>query len=438
MELFKYTLQNVSYAIVEPSYALILIIMGLAFYLKNRKITLMEKLIIGKNTISAFELTISQIVMGIFGGVLVSIILTFLGITFYESSNIFLIFILSVGLIFINPKLGAFSYSGSILGLISILLYFTSMALNKPSLNVMNLDIANLIIVIAVMHFVEGLLVIFDGKRGAIPVFSGKDKKIIGGFAYGRQWILPMIILLMVQASSAELLAGNAVNTPEWWPLVNHEQNLILFATMAIGALPMYSGLSYKAASFTQSKGGKPILSGLLLCGFSIFVALLAQLGNMNRFLDTFLLFLIPIAHEGVNRLEKYLEEKSQPKFISSSEGVCVLDVAPNSIAKEMGLCPGDMILEINEEKVLKDEVVFKFLEKVPYHIKLYVRGVNGEIKILTKNIQNREEKLGFVVVPREIPKQVKVAGKGNINGRGMKISDIINNVKKKSNDEDN
>ena len=94
MELLKYTLQNVSYAIVEPSYAMILILMGLAFYMKNRKITLMEKLVMGKNTISAFELTISQIVMGIFGGVLVSIILTFFGITFYESSNIFLIFIL--------------------------------------------------------------------------------------------------------------------------------------------------------------------------------------------------------------------------------------------------------------------------------------------------------------------------------------------------------
>ncbi|MEG2018704.1 MAG: hypothetical protein RR128_09640, partial [Clostridium sp.] len=146
MELLKYTLQNVSYAIVEPSYALILILMGLAFYMKNRKITLMEKLVMGKNTFSAFELTISQIVMGIFGGVLVSIILTFLGVSFYESSNIFLIFILSVGLIFVNPKLGAFSYSGSVLGLVSILLYFLSQALNKPSLNVMNLDITNLII----------------------------------------------------------------------------------------------------------------------------------------------------------------------------------------------------------------------------------------------------------------------------------------------------
>lgn len=433
MELLKYTLQNVSYAIVEPSYAMILILMGLAFYMKNRKITLMEKLVMGKNTISAFELTISQIVMGIFGGVLVSIILTFLGVSFYESSNIFLIFILSVGLIFVNPKLGAFSYSGSILGLISILLYFLAQALNKPSLNVMNMDITNLIIVIAIMHFVEGLLIILDGKRGAIPVFSGRDKHIIGGFAYGRQWVLPMIILLMVQASGADLLSGNAVNTPGWWPLVNHEENLVLFATMIIGALPMYSGLSYKTATFTKSKGEKPVISGALLCIFSIFVLLLSQFGNINKFLDTFLLVLIPLAHEGINRLEKHMELKAKPKYVSTNEGVCVLDVAPNSIAKEMGLCPGDMILEINEEKVLKDEVIFRFLERLPYNIKMYVRGVNGEIKILTKNIQDRKEKLGFVIVPREVPKQVKVAG----NGGGMRLSDLMNNIKNKNDDKE-
>ena len=94
-------------------------------------------------------------------------------------------------------------------------------------------------------------------------------------------------------------------------------------------------------------------------------------------------------------------------------------------------------VKEINEEKVLKDEVVFKFLERMPYHIKMYVRGVNGEIKILTKNIQDRKEKLGFVIVPREVPKQVKVAGSGNNSGGEMRFSDIINNVKKKKNDED-
>jgi len=91
MELLKYTLQQVSYAIVEPSYALILIMMAVVFYMKNKKTTVMERLIMGKNSSTAFELTVSQIVMGILGGVVASLILTFLGITFYYISNIYII-----------------------------------------------------------------------------------------------------------------------------------------------------------------------------------------------------------------------------------------------------------------------------------------------------------------------------------------------------------
>lgn len=432
MELFKYTLQQVSYAIVEPSYAMIWILMAFGFYVKNKRITLMEKLIMGKNSFSAFELTVSQIVMGIFGGVLASIILTFLGISFYESSNIFLIFILSVGLIFINPKFGSFSYSGTILGLISILLYFLALALNKPSLNVMNLDITNLIMIIAVMHFVEGILVIFDGKRGAIPVFSGRDKKIIGGFAYARQWILPMIILLMVQASNADLMTGNAINTPQWWPLLNHDENIVLFATMVIGALPIFAGLNYKSATFTMSKSKKPIISGLLICIYSIFIISLAQFGNMNKLLDMILLLLIPIANEALDRVERTMEIKGKLKYVSVEDGVCVLDVAPNSIAKEMGLCSGDIILAVNEEKVINDDIIFKFLEQLPRNVSMYVRGVNGEIKVLTTEMKDRKEKLGFVIVPREVPKQVKIA-----KNEGMRFSDIINKVKNKNDNDD-
>jgi len=51
MELLKYTLQQVSYAIVEPSYAFILIMMTVVFYMKNKRTTVMERLIMGKNSL---------------------------------------------------------------------------------------------------------------------------------------------------------------------------------------------------------------------------------------------------------------------------------------------------------------------------------------------------------------------------------------------------
>ena len=47
---------------------------------------------------------------------------------------------------------------------------------------------------IAVLHFVEGLLVITDGSRGTVPVFSKREDKIIGGFIMKRYWALPIAL----------------------------------------------------------------------------------------------------------------------------------------------------------------------------------------------------------------------------------------------------
>lgn len=430
MELLKYTLQQVSYAIVEPSYAFILIMMAIVFYMKNKKTIVMERLIMGKSSSSAFELTISQIVMSILGGVVASLVLTFLGITFYETSNIFLIFILSVALMLFNPKLVCFSYSGAILGLISILMYFISLIMDNPSLNVIKMDITNLLVLIAVMHIVEGLLVILDGKRGAIPVFGSRDKKIIGGFAYRRQWILPMIILLMVQATSSNLAMSGNVATPDWWPIIKHSKNVILFSTMMIGALPIFAGVNYSTVTFTRSKKGKPVFSGLLILGYGIILILLSFLGDINKILDVIILILMPILHEYMLYVDRLSEKKGKIKYVSNEEGVCVLDVASDSIAKRMGINMGDLILEINDLKLYRDEIIFNILETLPSIITMKVRRENGNIEELEARVSNSKEKLGIVIVPREVPKQATVEGRDN-----SSFSDVLNKIKEKKDD---
>lgn len=432
MELFKYTLQQVSYAIVDPYYSLILIIMGFMFYFKNKKTVMMEKMIMGKNTYSAFELTISQIVMGIFGGVIASIILTYLGISFFETSNIYLIFIISIALMFFNPKLVCFSYSGAILGLISSMMYFLSMVLERPQINVLKIDITNILILVGVMHIVEGLLVIIDGKRGAIPVFAGRDKKIIGGFAYRRQWILPMIILLMVQAGDTSIGSGS-VNVPQWWPIINHDGNLKLLTTMAVGALPIFAGLNYSTVTFTKSKEEKPVFSGVLILGYGLLIGAMSLLGNINPFLDLALLLLMPIFHEYMLYFDRNSEKKGKIKYVSNEEGLCVLDVAPNSLAKAMGLQRGDLILEINNIKVDRDEIVYNALENLPRTISIKVKKANGVVKDLLSQVSDNRDKLGFIIVPRKMPGNVTVA-----KGSDSSFEDILKKVKEKKDKKDN
>ncbi|WP_235829636.1 hypothetical protein [Clostridium nigeriense] len=65
MDLMLYTLRTVSYAIVEPMHIFMLIVLGIMFYLKNKKISIMQKMTIGETINSPLELTLSQIALGI-------------------------------------------------------------------------------------------------------------------------------------------------------------------------------------------------------------------------------------------------------------------------------------------------------------------------------------------------------------------------------------
>lgn len=431
MDLIKFTLQQVSYAIVEPSYAFILIMMALVFYLKNKKTVTMEKMIMGKNTYSGFELTVSQIVMGIFGGVIASLLLTNMGVVFYESSNIYLLFFISVLLMMLNPKLVCFSYSGAILGLFSSFLYFLSLTLDKPSIYFLKVDATPIILLVGVMHIVEGILVFFDGKRGAIPVFTGRDNKIAGGFAYRRQWILPMIILMMMQSQGAAT-AGSTVNVPNWWPLINHSTNVEIFAAAVIGAIPLFAGMNYSTVTFTMEKNKKPLFSGILIAVYGILMSALSLLGGINPLLDIVLLIIMPLAHEYMLYFDRMSEKKGNIKYVSSIDGMCVLDLAPYSMAKEMGFQRGDLILEINGRKADSDEAVFRVLEAMPERIEVIVKRCDGTVKKLLGQVAGKREPMGIVVVPRKFSGNVTVTSAGN-----GSFKDVLRKVKEKKDNQE-
>lgn len=425
MELLRFTLQQVSYAIVEPSFSCLLILMGVVFYLKNRKTTIVEKMIMGKCSYSAFELTISQIVMGIVGGVLVTIALNYLGITFLDTSSIYILFVISIIFIYIKPELGCFSYSAAVLGFASIVMYGLSVLFEKPEISKLNIDITNLVMLVGVMHMVEGLLVMLDGKRGAIPVFGSKGGKIIGGFAYKRQWIFPMAILLIMQSSQVAS-GSSSIQTPDWWPLLNHSENLAYFATVVIGALPIFAGINYTSVTFTKKKSQKPLYSGLLILAYGSMISFISLFGGINIFIDAVIVAIMPISHHFMLYLDRIVEEKGVVRFVSGDEGLCVLAVAPDSVAKSMGLDSGDIIMEINNIKADSDEIVFGMMDKIPKKITMKVKKANGVITELLGKTVN-EEKLGLVVVPRVIPKQAKVT-KLNIDG----FDDVLRNIKNK------
>ena len=432
MEIAIYTLRTVAFIITQPISLIVFGIFAFILYKQNLRTTVMQKMIIGESLDSPIELTISQIVLGIIAGALGSIILSYLGVIFDENSAIGIIFLVSLLLMFINPKFICFSYSGAVIGLISVvlnkiatmnkgvILELGDKSFNLSNIDFLKIDIVSLMTLIGVLHIVEGILVLVDGKRGAIPVFTSKDGNIIGGFALKRYWILPITLMVMSRT-------GTRFSSPTWWPLISTSVSKHIIRNAAFSMLPLFGGIGYNSITFTKSKNSKTVISGAMIFTYGLILTFVAQIGNINIWGKLFVIIFAPLVHEGMLRLSRYLEEKNKPKFFSANGSIMVLDVAPNTPAKEMGIESGDKIIEINNRKVESEQQLINIMTGTSNFFWLKIEKNSGELKEVNYNKMNESKKLGIVFIPMSVPEDSLVVKFDENN-----FSDVLDNIKNK------
>lgn len=430
MNILIYTLKSVAYALTEPYLVTFLVILAFILYRKNKKTTIMQKMILGERINSPFELTISQIVIGIFAGTFASIIMSYLGVVFDENSSVDLIFLVSILFMFLNPRFICFAYSGAVLGIISIVLSLATTTFNVPNLDVLKIDIVALMTMVAVLHFVEGILVIIDGGTGYIPVFTSRDDKIIGGFALQRYWAFPIAIFFMLHNTSA-IGASWQVPLPSWWPLVKSSTSINILRDAVVALVPFYGMVGYNSVTFTKNRKEKTLVSGTLIIIYSLALFGLAQLSVLNIYLKILVVIFAPAAHEAMIAFQRYLEMKGTPKYISSDEGIMVLDVAPNSPANEMGIKSGDLLVEVNNSKIENEERITEAIRECSNFIWFKVKKVTGSFEQVSYNKLNNDKRLGIVFVPRGVPKDSMV-----IKLDETKFGEVLDKIKNKDKDE--
>lgn len=401
MELILYTLRSVAYAIVDPAHILILVILGVFFYMKNRRISIMQKMTVGESLNSPLELTLSQIVLGIIAGAIGSIILSSLGIVFNQNSGIELIFIVSLLLVFVKKRFVCFSYSGAILALISIILGIVTDMTGMQSY--LHINVVSLMTFIGILHIVEAFLVMIDGNRGAVPVFSTKDGKIVGGFSFNRYWAMPIAILMAFSIQTSGL-SGSDIVTPKWWPIINSGETLALLASSVIICMPLYGMLGYNSVTFTKSKKQKSLYSGMLILIYGIILSLVAQLAYFGLIGQVIVIIYAPLAHEFMLKMQKRSEDKGKFIYVSDDEGIAVLEVAPSSPAFSVGIRTGDKILEINNEKVLSEVDIFNTVKDSKSDIIIRIKKFSGEI--IDYSVKPKDKKIGILLVPKIIRKE--------------------------------
>jgi hypothetical protein len=417
-------LRNVSGAIVTPPLAFLLIILMIVLYLKNKKIVAMQKLILGGSVNSSIELTLSQLVFGILGGSIGSLIISSLGIVFSENSGIMFLFFTSILLAFIRPRLICFSYSGAILGAISILIQlinkFNSQYLNNLTLDV---DILGLITFIGIFHIIEGILVMIDGDRGAIPVFTNRGGKILGGYALKRYWVLPVAIMIAVASNNSMSYLTESIQSPSWWPLLKSSTNLTLLASSIIAIFPFYTMLGYSSITFTRSKREKAMSSGLCILIYGIILILAAQVSRFGLIGEVLGIVFMPVAHEFMLRYQVKNESKRIPKFVSDEEGLMILEISSDSKVKEFGVCIQNKLISINGINVNSEAEAYSILKENLYNAHLRIKDSKDIIHDI-KFRHNKNSRLGILLVPRNVKKEDVVP----VNDKSF--NNVLNNLK--------
>lgn len=432
MEIVIHTLRAVAFAIVDPSNAFILIMIAVIFYNKNKKTAAMQKMIMGESLDSPFELTISQIVIGIIAGAVASLLFTFSGLVFDENSNIYLLFMVSLFFMAFKPRFICFSYSGAVLGMASLVFKYSASILHMPQLNIINIDILTLMTLVGILHIIEGILVMIDGSRGAIPVFTNRNQKIVGGFALKRYWALPIALLILLSANSSELAVGqNFMMMPEWSDLIRGDIVNRIVKNSFIASMALYGVIGYSSITFTKLKKKKALTSGALILTYGIALTVVSQLAVLGVAFQLFILIFAAVVHEAMLRLEKYMELTLKPKFMSSEEGIMVLEVAPNSPAFDMGIKSGDLIVQINEKKIEDEKEIVNIIKGNFNAVSFKIKKPSGEQKDVNYSNMAGNKRLGIVVVPRELPKDTAIVKVDN-----ERFKDVMDKMSGKDKDE--
>lgn len=421
MDLIIHSLKSIAVAIIEPMHLVMLVVFGIIFYLKNVKIVSIQKMTLGEGLNTPLELTLSQIVLGILAGAIGSIVLSVLGVTFSENSGIEFIFMISILSLFYKKKYISYAYSSAILGVIGISLNIISSSIGMKLF--LNVDILSLMTFVGVMYILEGLLIIVDGNRGAIPVFTKKEDKIVGGFSFSRYWPIPIAILMIFNNS----IAGEDSiysNVASWWPIINNKAVLSLLATAMIASIPLYGIMGYSNVTFTQEKKTKSLRCGSAILVYGISVALVAQLANINIVGQIISIIYTPLAFELIMRYEYRVEKKGQCLYVSDDEGIMVLEVTPNSPAYEVGIKRGDKIIEINGQNIKSEGDIFKAARDCILKVPMKVKNNSGQV--LEYIIQPRNKRLGLLLVPKMVKREDVFEIKPD------DIKNIINELKNK------
>jgi len=314
----------------DPAYLFLFLVVCTIIAIQYNRMEKMRENFFGVSAGLAKKDFIVAIGYGLLGGLLASYLVIFIGLTI--SGELYYLWPVAILLMMLNIRFICFAYAGGILAL-------SNLILGVPQINV-----SQILALVAVLHMVESFLIFVSGHLGAVPAYiKGPEGKIIGGFTLQRFWPIPIVVLAVMVGGVAE----GGIEMPGWWPLImpgvdGDPQNL----TFAM--LPLLAGLGYGDIAIARSPVEKSRLSSLFLGLYSLILLALAVLAGYSKAVALLAAVFSPLGHEAVIHIGKWLELKGKPLYVPAREGMRIMDVLPDGPFWRAGLRPGDIVIAVN------------------------------------------------------------------------------------------
>ena len=294
---------------------------------------------------------IKIILAGLLGGMLASILLAVLGVT-VERTGLKWLWVLALLMMTIRQRFFCFAYAGGILSIVHLLAGWP------------DIDIGQLLAMVAVLHAVEGFLVLLTGHFHALPLYLKEDDgTITGGFFLQMTWPLPLIMLFVMAGSHSLPEAGFFV-FPQWWPVIGNEgisgNQFYLF-------LPVLAALGYSDKAVHIRMEEKTRRSAGLLLVYSTLLLGMIWITEGCGYWKMLPALFAPSGHEAMfwTGCKREDAQRGYP-YRAPDKGVGILDVRYGSPAAKAGLRREDVLLSLNGEVIRDRRHFFELTRTLP------------------------------------------------------------------------
>lgn len=291
-----------------------------------------------------------------------------------------------------------------ILSIINIRFLCTSYAagvliLARYIFNIPDAGSTSLLLIVAVVHLAESVLIFFNGARDNIPVYIQHKDNITGAFLMQKFWPMPIVFLSFVSGTAGSGLERFEIH--HWWPAF--KPDMVGYGALALTMDSIITVAGYTVISITKQPEQRARETAFQTLAYSLVMFLLGILSARFHVFKVIGAIFAIAAHEAIVLYNYYTEKHGEPLFTPVKRGIRVFDILPGSHAEKMGIKRGDIILRVNGKDVQTEDGITHALREYPTFIWVDVQGADGSMKAYEyKCYPFGTNDLGILIVPRE------------------------------------